>query len=102
MAQPVQQDSQMWTISIHYCHELKTHAMTWFYMPHYGVGPELSFLHKEIERGRRTHSHWTCRLDKQPPKAQIPNLGNLITSVTAPNDPDALRCDEISQVRDLS
>ncbi len=61
-------------------------------MPHYGVGPDLSFLDKEIEHGRRTHGPWTCRLDKQPPKAQISNVGNLIMSITAPNDPDDLRC----------
>lgn len=61
-------------------------------MPHYGVGPDLSFLDKEIERSRRTHGPWTCRLDKQPPQAQILNLGDFVTSITAPKDPDALRC----------
>ncbi len=66
--------------------------MTGTYMPHYGVGPDLSFVDKEVECGRRTHGPWPWRLDKQAPQAQIPNLGNFVTSITAPKDPDAVRC----------
>jgi hypothetical protein len=45
-----------------------------------------SLLDKEIKRGQRTYGLRTCRLDKQTPQAQIPNLGDFVTSITAPKD----------------
>jgi len=65
--------------------------MTGIKVPHNGVGADASLLDKEIKRGDRTHGPRTCRLDKQTPQAQIPNLGDFVTSIIAPKDPDALR-----------
>jgi hypothetical protein len=82
----------MRAIPIRHCRELKAYTMTGSYVPNYSVGPDLSIFDHEIEHGRRPHGPWTCGLDKQPSKAQIPNLGNLIASITAPNDQDDFRC----------
>jgi len=59
-------------------------------MPHDSVGPDLSFLDKKINFGRRTHISWVSCFDKQTTQAHVPNSSSLVTLVTPPVDPDAL------------
>jgi hypothetical protein len=42
-------------------------------MPHYGVGPDLSFLDEKFKFGLCTHDYWLSRLDKQTTQTHIPN-----------------------------
>ena len=62
------------------------------YVPHNSIGPDLSFLNKKMKFRCPAHASWLLSLDKKTSHAQIMNLGNFVTSITAPKDPHALAC----------
>jgi hypothetical protein len=82
----------MWTISVPHGREFQAHATSGIYMPHYGRGPDLSFLDQKFELDPCTNDRWLWRLNKQTAHAQIPNSRKVVTSSTPPVDPNALGC----------
>jgi hypothetical protein len=89
---PFNQFRQSQAIFIGHCREFQSRATIGTYMLHYGVGPDLSFLDQKIKLGLCTHDNWLSRLDKQAALAQILNSRSVVTSITAPVDPDLLGC----------
>jgi hypothetical protein len=47
-------------------------------MAHNRLGPDLSFLHKKINRGHCPNRHRNRCLDKQASKAEVPYKRNIV------------------------
>ena len=52
-------------------------------MPHHRVGPDLSFLHKEIQPGLDAFGPWLVCLDEQASHAHIPYTRDILLFATS-------------------
>jgi hypothetical protein len=81
----------MRAISFPHRNKFQAHATTGIYMPHYSVGPDLSLLDQKFNLCPGPNDPRPSRFDKQPARTQIPNSRCVITSLTTPVNPNALR-----------
>ena len=61
-------------------------------MPHHRVGPDLSFLHKEIQPGLDAFGPWLVCLDEQASHAHIPYTRDILLFATLPVHPHISVC----------
>ena len=78
----------MGAVSVFHRRELQAQATAGAYMAHKALGPDLSFLDQKIKIDLFTHFSCPSRLNKQAGRTQIPNSRHLVTSITAPVDPN--------------
>jgi hypothetical protein len=57
-------------------------------MPDDSFGPDLPFFHKKIKFGFYAHRRGERGGDEEASYAEITDTGNIISSFTAPNDPN--------------
>src|SRR5215469_9837586 len=67
------------------------HASSGLDVTHYGLGSDLSFVHKKINLRSSTNRLWFACLNKHSSQAQIPNAQDIILSAGTPIHPNRRR-----------
>lgn len=87
-AQPGQQSGQSGLVLLTQGREFQSEPKPGFCMPHDGVSPDFSLLHKKMEPGLNTLSPRLGRLNEQTAYAHIADARDIFASVASPVDPN--------------
>ena len=90
-AKPCQQLSQTWAVFLSNPGEFQPHSASTIHMAHNSLGSDLAFFDEKINLCFGSNRLRLRCLNKNSPKTQIPNTGNIATPRATPIHPNPFR-----------